>query len=99
MKSRKNISKFVNNLTPKQRIALESLTKNKNVVIMLSDRDGSILVLGKGKYDKSCFDILMDRNYYEELNENTNTSYKEKFTEEIQSLHETLITKMNMIFY
>ena len=36
----------------------------------------------------------MDTNYYEELNENPNISYKEKFTEEIQNLlHEKLITK------
>ena len=36
----------------------------------------------------------MDTNYYKELNENPNTSYKEKFTAEIQNLlHEKLITK------
>ena len=84
----------MNNLTPKQSIALESLTKNKNIVIMPSDKDGSIVVLDKEKYDKTCFDILMNTNYYEELNKNPDTSYKEKFTEEIQNLlHEKLITK------
>ena len=61
---------------------------------MPSEKDGSIVVLDKQKYDKTCFDILMDTNYYEELNENPNTSYKEKFTEEIQNLlQEKLITK------
>ena len=90
---KKHKSKFVNNLTPKQRIALESLTKNKNIVIMPSDKDGSIVVLDKEKYDKACLDMLMDANYYEELNENPNTLYKEKFTEEIQNLYEKLITK------
>ena len=83
---KKHKSKFVNNLTPKQRIPSESLTKNKNIVIMASDKDGSIAVLDKEKYDKACLDILMDTNYYKELNENPNTSYKEKFTEEIQNL-------------
>ena len=83
-------TKFVKNLTPKQRIALESLTKNKKP----SDKDGSIVVLDKEKYDKACLDILMDTNYCEELNENSNTSYKEKFTEEIQNLlQEKLIIK------
>ena len=39
------------------------------------------------------FDILIDANCYKELNENLNTSYKEKFMEEIQNqLHENLIT-------
>ena len=91
---KKHKSKFVNNLTPKQGIALESLTKNKNIVIMPSDKDGSIVVLDKEKYDKACLDMLMDANYYEELNENPNTLYKEKFTEEIQNLlYEKLITK------
>ena len=36
----------------------------------------------------------MDTNYHEELNENQNTFYKGKFTEEIQNLlYEKLITK------
>ena len=78
---KKHKSKFVNNLTPKRRIALESLTKNKNIVIMQSDKDGLIVVLEKEEYDKACLDIIMDTNYYKELNENPNTSYKEKFTE------------------
>ena len=94
---KKHKSKFVNNLTPKQRIALESLTKNKNIVIMPSDKDGSIVVLDKEKYDKACLDIVMDTNYYEELNENPNTSYKEKFTKKIQNLYEKLITKNEYI--
>ena len=90
---KKHKSKFVNNLTQKQRIALGSLTQNKNIVIMPSDKGGSIVVLEKEKY-KACLDILMDTNYYEELTENPNTSYKEKFTEEIQNLlYEKLITK------
>ena len=42
----------------------------------------------------------MDTNYYEELNDDPDTSYKEKFMEEIQNLlHEKLITKNEMIFY
>ena len=53
---------------------------------MASDKDGSIAVLDKEKYDKACLDILMDTNYYKELHENPNTSYKEKFTEEIQNI-------------
>ena len=61
---------------------------------MLSDKDGSIVVLEKEQYNKACLDIPMDTNYYKELNENPNTSYKEKFTAEIQNLlHEKLITK------
>ena len=48
MKARKNNKfKFVGNLIPKQKIALESLTKNKNIVIMPSDKDSLIVVLDK----------------------------------------------------
>ena len=46
---------------------------------MPSDKDGSIVVLDKEEYDNACLDILIDTKYYEELNENPNTSYKEKF--------------------
>ena len=95
---KKHKSKFVNNLTPTQIIALESLKKNKNIVIMPSDKDDSIVVLDKEKYDKARLDILMDTNYYGELNENPNTSYQEKFTEEIQNLlQEKFITKNEYI--
>ena len=46
------------------------------------------------EYDKVCLNILMDSNFYEELTENPNTLYEEKFTKEIQNiLHEKLITK------
>ena len=65
---------------------------------MPSDKDGSIIVLDKEKYDKACLDILMDANHYKELNENPNTLYKEKFTEEIQNLlYEKRATKNEYI--
>ena len=49
------------------------------------------MVLDKEEY-KAHFDILTAANYYEELNKNPNTSYKEKFTEETQKLvYEKLI--------
>ena len=56
----KHKSKFVNNLTPKERIAFESLTNNKNTVIMSLDKDDSIVV-DKEEYDKACLDILIDK--------------------------------------
>ena len=74
------MSEFLNNLTPKQKIALKSLPKNKNIVIMSSYKDSSIVAIEKEEYDKACLDILIYTNYYVELNENPNTSYKEKFT-------------------
>ena len=37
----------------------------------------------------------MDTNYYQELNENPNTSYKKKFTEEIQNLIHVKVIKKN----
>ena len=56
--------------------ALESLTKNKNV-IRQTDKNGSIVALEKEKYEQVCFNILIDASYYEDLNEYPNTSYKE----------------------
>ena len=67
---------IVNDLTPKQRTALESLTNNKNIVIITPDKNSSIGVLDKVEYDKACLNIILDTSYYEELNENPNTSYK-----------------------
>ena len=58
------------------------------------DKDNSIIDSDKEEYYKACLDILMDTNYYEELNKNPNSSYNRKFMEEIQNLlHEKLITK------
>ena len=76
---KKHKSKFVNNLIPKQRIVLQSVAKNKNIIIIYiivpSDKVGSIVILDKEGYDKACLDILVT-NYYEELNENPNTSWR-----------------------
>ena len=48
----------------------------------------------KLEYDKVCLNIIMDSNFYEELTENPNILYEEKFRKEIQNiLHEKLITK------
>ena len=47
---------------------------------MSSYKDSSIVAIEKEEYDKACLDILIYTNYYVELNENPNTSYKEKFT-------------------
>ena len=71
---KKHQSKFLNNLVQKQRIALESVTKNKSIVIILSDKNGSIVVSDKEEYEQAYFDIFIDANCYEELNENPNTS-------------------------
>ena len=65
------------NLETNKQTALESLTKNKNIVIRPSDKSDSIVALDKEEYEQVCFNIIMDANYYEELNENPNTSYKE----------------------
>ena len=71
---KKHQSKFLNNLVQKQRIALESVTKNKSIVIILSDKNGSIVVSDKEEYEQAYFNIFIDANCYEELNENPNTS-------------------------
>ena len=66
---------------------------SKNIVIILLDKNGSIVFSDKEEYEQAYFDILIDANCYKELNENLNTSYKEKFMKEIQNqLHENLIT-------
>ena len=97
---KKHKSKFVNILTPKQRIVLESLTKNRCIVIVPSDKDISIVILDEEECDKACLDTLMHTNYYEELNENPNTSYQEKFTKKFDTYStKNLSQKMNMIFY
>ena len=59
---------------------MKSLPKNKNIVIVSSYKDSSIVAIEKDEYDKACLDLLIYTNYFEELNENPNTSFKERFT-------------------
>lgn len=47
---------------------------------MSSYKDSSIVAIEKDEYDKACLDLLIYTNYFEELNENPNTSFKERFT-------------------
>ena len=89
-----NRGSFFNNLSKKQRSALESLEADQNIVIMPSDKDSSIVILNKNDYNEECLKILCDRHFYEELKEDPSASYKGRFTEIIQKLlHDKLITK------
>ena len=96
---KKHKSKSVNNSTPKQRIALESLTKNKNIVFMLSDKDGSIIVLDKEKYDKVCLDILM-QTIMENLMKIQILHIKRNLQKKFKTFsRKNLSQRMNVIFY
>ena len=89
-----NQGSFFNNLSKKQRSALESLEADQNIVIMPSDKDSSIVILNKNDYDGECLKILYNRHFYEELKEDPSVSYKDRFTDVIQKLlNDSLISK------
>ena len=50
---------------------------SKNIVIILLDKNGSIVFSDKEESKQAYFNILIYANCYKELNENLNTSYKE----------------------
>ena len=89
-----NQSSFFNNLSKKQRSALESLEADQNIVIVSSDKDSSIVILNKNDYNEECLKILCSRHFYEELKEDPSASYKDRFTVVIQKLlRDSFITK------
>ena len=73
---------------------MESVEADQNIVIMPSDKDSCIVILNKNDYNEECLKILCKRHFYEELTEDPNVSYKERFTDIIQELlHDSLIPK------
>ena len=88
-----NQGSLFNNLSKKQRSALERFEANQNIVIMPPDKDSSFIILNKNDYKKVCLKTLCNRYFYEELKEGPSASYKDRFTNVIQKLlHDSLIT-------
>ena len=59
-----NQGRFFNNLSKKQRSALESSEADQNIVTVSSDKDSSIFILNKNGYNEECLKILCDRHFY-----------------------------------
>ena len=81
-----NQGSLFNNLSKKQRSALERFEADQNIVIMPPDKDSSFIILNKNDYKKVCLKTLCNRYFYEELKEGPSASYKDRFTNVIQKL-------------
>ncbi|XP_073422111.1 uncharacterized protein [Dendrobates tinctorius] len=66
------------NLLASERIALEALKKNDQIVVKPSDKGGNMVILNHIEYREMCYAILQDNSTYEVLKENPMASYKEE---------------------
>ena len=64
MKAWKVIKEVSLIISKKQGNELETLEADQNIVIMLSDKDSSIVILNKNDYNEKCLKILCDRHFY-----------------------------------
>ena len=75
MRMRENIVQ--NNLTNDQRSVLLRLSCDKNIVIKLADKGGALVIMDSNKYNEACLQQLTDNEYYEEIEHDPNTEYRQ----------------------
>ena len=62
-----------NNLSKKVFIALQNLSKNKNLIIQKSDKGNSVVIVDREDYIKKMNDILNDKKKFWKINMKDNT--------------------------
>ena len=78
--------KFWNNLTASQREAILDLSKDDSIIIKPADNGGAIVIMDSVDYKKGCLQILSDKEFYEELPENSNITYKKEIDAKVDTL-------------
>ena len=69
--------KRINNLTNKQREALNSLASDETLIIKLADKGSGIVLMDINDYNDLCMEILNDKEYYEEVTSDPNPDYRQ----------------------
>ena len=67
-----------NNLTEKEREALENLSKNEDIVIKPADKGGALVIMDKKDYETAVLDMLKDEEFYHESKEDLNDQFEKK---------------------
>ena len=64
------------NLTGKEREALEVLRKEESIVIKPADKGGALVIMDKVDYDEAVLKMLSDGNFYTESKEDLNSGFE-----------------------
>ena len=79
-------NKFWNNLSDKQRKALETLSKDDSIVIKSADKGGAIVIMNSEDYEKGCLEQLQNLEYYEEVTGDPTATYRERVNDLVRNL-------------
>ena len=74
------------NLNKQEREAVQTLSRDENIVILPADKGRCTVVLDKTDYSKKVGDLLSDKKTYEPLTRDPTSGYRKKVIEELQKL-------------
>ncbi|VDI73172.1 Hypothetical predicted protein [Mytilus galloprovincialis] len=83
-----HLHKFKNNLTKSERMALQSLKQNKEIVIKKTDKNSSTVILDKKNYIKQALSQLNDGIHYEQIAISHCTEIYNLIESKVKILHE-----------
>ena len=64
----------------KSRAAIVSLANNNSIVIKPQNKCGSIVIMNQKEYKTAALSQLTNKHYYEEIQEDPNSRYKEEIS-------------------
>ena len=88
-----NQDKIKDNLTRAQWNGIKELRNNQNLVIKKGDKGGACVVMDSEFYHKKLFELVNDRNTYQELNGNIDKKINKKITSLTEKYQEQLTQK------
>ena len=84
------------NITRAERIALEKLALNEDIIINKADKGSTVVVQNKSDYVAEGLKHLCDPSIYRKLTHNTTTETKDKINELITKLHDSKLMPWQM---
>ena len=88
-----NEDKTEDNLTRAQWNGIKELRNNQNLVIKKGDKGGACVVMGSEFYHRKMFELVNNKNTYQELNGNIDKKINKKITNLTEKYHEQLAQK------
>lgn len=86
------------NLTPKERKAIKSLRRNKNIVIKPADKGTSVIIMDKTKYVEEGERQLSNEKFYKPIDEPIHPSVKETYMSIVDTIEsKKLLTKKQAV--
>ena len=82
-----------NNLTYKQREALNEIKNNENIIIKEADKGSTVVIMNKDYYQKKISEMLKDENNYKSLDNNIDQKILSKIKRFCQTHDKTLTKK------